>query len=136
VVAVAGLALVAIAAVMLVAAPDEASYAADLLPAFVVLGFGLGLVFPAVSLTAMSDVDHDGAGLASGLMMTAHEVGAALGVAVLAAVAAAAGGGAGFGVGYEDAFTVAAAIAAGLAVVAMVALPVVRPVAGARVAIH
>ena len=46
VVAVAGLALVAVATGLMAAAPDHASYAADLLPAFVVLGIGAGLGVP------------------------------------------------------------------------------------------
>jgi MFS family permease len=135
VVAVVGLVAMAGAAVLLATAPEDASYAADLLPGFLVLGLGAGLVFPAVSVTAMSDVDHDGAGLASGLMMTAHEIGAALGVAVLSAVAA---GGplADFALGYEEGFWTAALIAAALAAVALFALPAVRPPAGARVGMH
>jgi hypothetical protein len=45
-----------------------------------------------VSVAAMADVgDHD-AGLASGLMTAAHELGAAIGVAVLASIAAAGSG--------------------------------------------
>jgi predicted MFS family arabinose efflux permease len=135
VVAVVGLVAMAGAAVLLATAPEDASYAADLLPGFLVLGLGAGLVFPAVSVTAMSDVDHDGAGLASGLMMTAHEIGAALGVAVLSAVAA---GGplADFALGYEEGFWTAALIAAALTAVALFALPAVRPPAGARVGMH
>jgi EmrB/QacA subfamily drug resistance transporter len=133
-VALIGLAGMAGAATWLAVAPDQAGYAADLLPGFLLLGLGVGLVLPAVSVTAMSEVTHDGAGLASGLMMTAHEIGAAVGVALLSAVAA--GPLAGFAVGYGDAFTVAAAIAAGLAVLALVALPAVRPAAGARVGMH
>src|SRR5262249_39183451 len=83
--AVAGLALVAAGAALLALAPQHAGYAADLLPGLVVIGLGVGLVFPAANVTAMSEVSHDGAGLASGLMSTSHELGAALGVAVLAA---------------------------------------------------
>ncbi len=39
----------------------------------------------------MADVDPDGAGLASGLITTAHEIGAAFGVAIFSAVALGAG---------------------------------------------
>jgi fucose permease len=134
-----GLGLMASAAVLLAAAPLEASYAADLLPGFVLLGLGVGLVLPAANITAMSDVRDAGAGLASGLMSTAHELGAALGVAVLSAIAGRAGGptdDAAFAAGYEDAFLAVAAIAAALALAALTALPAVRPPAGARVAVH
>ena len=126
--------LVAAAAGLLAAAPGLASYTEDLLPAFLMLGFGIGLVFPAVSITAMSDVDDEAAGLASGMMMTAHEIGAAVGVAVLSAVAAA--DPIDFAVGYGDGFLVAAGTAAALAVGARFALPVVRPRPGTRIVIH
>ena len=72
-------------ALVLSMAPERADYLSDLLPGFVALGAGMGLVFPTVSLTAMSDVAHDDSGLASGLMQTSHEIGAALGVAVMSA---------------------------------------------------
>jgi EmrB/QacA subfamily drug resistance transporter len=135
-VAVAGLALVMLAALGLVAAPDRASYVPDLLPPFVALGAGVGLVFPTVSVTSMSDVRHDEAGLASGVMTTAHEIGAALGVAVLSAVAAGAGGGLGSPAGYERGFVVAAAVAGALAVFAAAAMPSVRPAGRIHGAIH
>ncbi len=132
-VAAAGLALMAAGALALALAPDRASYATDLLPGFAALGFGLGLVFPAVSVTAMSEVHADGAGLASGLMSTAHELGAALGVAVLSAVAASSTG---LAAGYGDGYLVAAAIAAGLAVLGLLAVPSVRPAPGVSVPVH
>jgi MFS family permease len=137
-VVLAGLLLLALAAALLAAAPSEASYAADLLPGFVLLGLGVGLVLPAANVTALSDVDASRAGLASGLMSTAHELGAALGAALLSAVAAAAGpfDGPGFAAGYEDGFIVAAAIASAMAVAALAAVPSVRPARGAHVAIH
>jgi EmrB/QacA subfamily drug resistance transporter len=74
-----GLGLISVASLLLWAAPDHASYFAELLPAFLVLGVGIGLVFPAASVTTMTDVRQEEAGLASGLMTTAHELGAALG---------------------------------------------------------
>jgi EmrB/QacA subfamily drug resistance transporter len=121
-------------ALLLAAAPDRASYLQDLLPGLLVLGLGVGLTFVAASVTAMAEVRHEQAGLASGLMTTAHELGAALGVAVLSAVALSSSGG--FAAGYGSGFIAAAAIAALLAVVAMVALPSVRPAPGTRVALH
>jgi len=132
-VAVTGLALIAAGALLLTLAPDRASYATDLLPGFLVLGLGVGLVFPTASVTAMSDVHAERAGLASGLMSTAHELGAALGVAVLSAVAASVPDAA---AGYDDGFLVAAGIAAGLAVLALLAVPAVRPAPGLSAATH
>ena len=87
----------------------------------------------AVTVTAMAEVRHEEAGLASGIMTTAHELGAALGVAVLAAVAIANNNPVG---GYGNGFLVAAAIAALLAVVAVIALPALRPASGTQVSMH
>jgi EmrB/QacA subfamily drug resistance transporter len=134
VVVLVGAALMAGGALLLAAAPDRASYLQDLLPGLLVLGLGVGLTFVAASVTAMAEVSHEQAGLASGLMTTAHELGAALGVAVLSAVALSASGG--FAVGYGVGFLAAAAIAAVLALVALVAVPSVRPAPGTRVAMH
>jgi hypothetical protein len=93
------------------------------------LGLGFGTTLPAVQIAAMSGVGHHGAGAASGLMSTAHEVGAALGVAILSSAA-------GTAFAFSDAMVVAAAIAGGLAALALIAAPVVRPAPGARVAAH
>jgi EmrB/QacA subfamily drug resistance transporter len=133
--AVIGLVLMSGASALLAAAPDDASYVTNLLPGFLLLGLGAGLVFPSASVTGMSEVDHESAGLASGLMTTAHEVGAALGVAALSAIAAA-GTSAGFASGYSDAFAAASGTAAVLGAVAAFTLPAVRPAADARVGLH
>jgi EmrB/QacA subfamily drug resistance transporter len=130
---VVGLVLVSGGAWVLAAAPDEASYATDLLPGFLVLAAGVGLVFASLPVAAMAHVEHDQAGLASGLMFTSHEIGAAIGVAALSAVAAGADG---FAVGYGDGFTIAAVGAAVLAILALVAMPAVRPAPGTRVSVH
>jgi EmrB/QacA subfamily drug resistance transporter len=129
----AGLLLAASGALLLSGAPDDAAYAADILPGFVSMGLGLGLVFVGVSITAMSDVDPHAAGLASGILTTAHELGAALGVAVLAAVATGAGG---IAAGYGDGFLIAAAVSGALAVLTGVGVPSVRPAAGAAHGLH
>lgn len=129
----AGLVVAAAGALLLSGAPADAGYATDLLPGFLALGFGVGLVFVSVSVTAMHDIGHEQAGLASGLMTTGHELGAAIGVAVLASVALGAGG---IADGYGDGFLVAAGAAAALAVLALIAVPSVRPQAGARVSMH
>ena len=84
-----GLLLVGAGGLLLLVAPDTASYGTDVLPGFVVLGFGVGLVFPAASIAAMSQIGEETAGLASGLMTTGHELGAAFGVAAISAIATA-----------------------------------------------
>jgi MFS family permease len=133
---VGGLAIAAVGALLLSGAPSDARYVRDLLPGLLALGFGVGLTFVSVSVTAMHDVAHERAGLASGIMTTAHEIGAALGVAVLASVAAGAGDAAGIAGGYGDGFLVAAGIAAGLAVLAALTVPSVRPEPGSTVSMH
>ena len=134
-VAIAGLLLMTGAALLFATVPGDATYLANLLPGYLLLGIGAGLVFPAASVTAMSEVDHDGAGLASGLVTTAHEIGAALGVAGLSAIAAASPF-SDFAAGYADAFAAAATVAVALAGAAALVLPAVRPVPGVRVGMH
>jgi EmrB/QacA subfamily drug resistance transporter len=139
VVAVTGLALIAGGDLLLAGAPDDASYAANLLPGFLPLGFGVGLVFVSVTVTSMSEIPGERAGLASGLMTTAHEIGAALGVAALSAIALGAGtqaAGAGFADGYADGSLAAALLAGALALLVVAAVPAFRPAAGERVALH
>jgi len=126
-----GLTVAAVGAALCASAPGAAdvSYAADVLPGMLALGVGFGVTLPAVQIAAMSGVGHHGAGAASGLMSTAHEIGAALGVAVLSSAA-------GTAFAFGHAMVVAAAIAGALAVLALVAAPAVRPAPGVRVAAH
>jgi EmrB/QacA subfamily drug resistance transporter len=131
---VAGLAVMGAGALLLTGVSARSGYASGLLPGLLVTGAGAGLVLPATAVTAMSEIAADRAGLASGLMTAAHEIGAALGVAVFSAVAVAASGG--VAAGYRHGFILAAAVAGGLAVVAALLVPAVRPAAGARVAVH
>ncbi len=84
---VGGLLIVALGSTLLAGMDSDPSYLTDVLPGFLVVGLGTGLLFVAISIVAMDGIDHEHAGLASGVMMTGHEVGAALGVAALTAVA-------------------------------------------------
>jgi MFS family permease len=133
-----GLILMAAGAGWLAAAPDRATYASDLLPGLLVMGVGLGLVFVTVQVTGMSEVRERTAGLASGLMTTGHEIGAALGVAVFSAVATGTGGLTALGSpsGYGDGLTVAALVALGLAGLAAATVPAIRPPRAAHVGMH
>jgi EmrB/QacA subfamily drug resistance transporter len=143
VLAAAGLTLMAGGALLLAQASPAAGYP-GLLPGFLVLGFGTGLVLPAASVTALADAGPGDAGFASGFLATAHELGAALGVAVFTAIAVAASttasvntglvntGDAGFAAGYHRAFLVAAGAAAVLAVLTLLTAPAVRPAPGTR----
>ncbi|WP_375488846.1 MFS transporter [uncultured Jatrophihabitans sp.] len=82
--ALSGLALMALGLALFALAPADANYAAQLMPTMVLLGLGAGACFPALMGLAMSGVQPDQAGLASGLVNTTAQVGGALGLAVLA----------------------------------------------------
>jgi EmrB/QacA subfamily drug resistance transporter len=138
-VAAGGLLLAAGGAFWLSTAPVDARFATDLLPGLLLVGLGVGLVFVAVSITAMAGIPAQHAGMASGFLMTGHEIGAALGVAVLAAVATAAGDlttPTGAATGFSGGFLAAAGIAVGLAVVAFLAMPAQRATGQARLHMH
>jgi len=83
-----GMALIALGLLLFAHAPVDGSFTTDVLPAMIVLGFGVGLAFNPVLLAAMSDVEQSDAGLASGVVNTSFMMGGALGLAVLASLAA------------------------------------------------
>ena len=62
------------------------SFASELLPGYLLMGFALPFTFIPVSIAALAGVSHDEAGLASGLINTAQQVGGAVGVAVCSSV--------------------------------------------------
>jgi MFS family permease len=64
----------------------DGSYVADLLPGFLLIGVGLGFAFVPVSIAALAGVTGKEAGLASGLINTAQQIGGALGLAILVTV--------------------------------------------------
>jgi EmrB/QacA subfamily drug resistance transporter len=137
VVVVGGLALIAGGDLLLSRAPANAAYATDLLPGFLLLGLGVGLTFVAISVTAMSEIQSERAGFASGLMTTAHELGAAFGVAIFSAVAlGSVAAGTVFVQGYGKGALAGAGIALVLALFAAKAVPDFRPVAGHRITMH
>ena len=57
--------------------------------ALCLMGMGMGLIFVPLMLNAVSSVDHGQAGLASGLLNTAQQLGGSIGLAVLVSVATA-----------------------------------------------
>ena len=79
-----GMVLVAIALALFTRAPVHGSYVEHVLPVMILLGFGIGVSFPALMTLAMSGATREDAGLASGLVNTTAQVGGALGLAVLA----------------------------------------------------
>jgi MFS family permease len=108
----AGLVISASGALVLASIDVDPSYLTDVLPGFALLGLGVGPMFVAISVAAMGDVPQEQSGMASGLLMTGHEIGAALGVAALTAVAGDLTTRAGIITGTHDAFL---AVAIGLA---------------------
>jgi EmrB/QacA subfamily drug resistance transporter len=67
--------------------PVDGSYAGDLLPGYLIVGFALAFTFIPVSIAALAGVTYREAGLASGLYNTTNQVGGAVGVAVASSVA-------------------------------------------------
>ena len=84
----AGMALAAIAMGMLAQLGVYSSYAGHLLPAMLVLGVGLGLVFAPAQDFATRGVEPGDAGVASGLVNAGYQVGGSLGLALLSTLAA------------------------------------------------
>jgi EmrB/QacA subfamily drug resistance transporter len=83
-----GLGLIGAGLVLFTRAPVDGDYLTHVLPVMLLLGTGAGLSFPALMTLAMSGATRSDAGLASGLVNTTAQVGAALGLAVLATLAA------------------------------------------------
>jgi EmrB/QacA subfamily drug resistance transporter len=68
---------------LLTRAGADGSYAAQLLPGFILFGFGIiGVGVPA-QIAAVADVEHHEAGAASGVVTAFYQVGGALGLAVV-----------------------------------------------------
>jgi hypothetical protein len=107
------------------------------LPGFALAAAGLGMALVTATTTAMSRVDPHRAGMVSGVVNTAHELGAALGVALISTLASAgveaeSAAAATVVAGFGDAFLTGAIIAAvGAAAVAWL-LPAGRPPASDR----
>jgi predicted MFS family arabinose efflux permease len=83
-----GITMAAGGLVLLAGISTHGSYAADLLPAFMLMSIGMGLTFVPVTLLATTNVRPEDAGLASGLFNTAQQVGGALGLAILSTISA------------------------------------------------
>ena len=63
------------------------SYAADLLPGFLIVALGMALCFVPISIAALAGVQQAEAGIASGLINTTQQVGGAVGIALLSTLA-------------------------------------------------
>jgi EmrB/QacA subfamily drug resistance transporter len=83
-----GLLVAAAALGLLTRLNTTGTYVADVLPAEVLLGLGMGCVFPPAISLATRHVDPRDAGVAAAVVNTAQQVGGSVGVAVLNGVAA------------------------------------------------
>jgi EmrB/QacA subfamily drug resistance transporter len=67
--------------------PVDGRYAVDLLPTFLLVGLGCGLIFVTLQVAAFVGLNDEEAGLGAGLINTSQETGGALGLAVIATIA-------------------------------------------------
>src|SRR3954453_12595522 len=81
-----GMTLAAIAMVLLAQLEIDSSYAAHVLPALLVMGVGLGLIFAPAMSTATFEVAPSDAGVASAMVNTSQQVGGSIGTAVLSTI--------------------------------------------------
>jgi EmrB/QacA subfamily drug resistance transporter len=86
---VGGLVLTTVGLVLFTGVSAGGSYTADVLIPSIVVALGLGFSFVPLTIIAVAGVTHHEAGMASGLINTAQQVGGALGLAVLSSIAAA-----------------------------------------------
>ena len=120
------MALVALGLALFARAPVDGNFLVDVLPSMLILGVGIGMAMNPLLLAAMSDVEPQDAGVASGVVNTSFMMGGALGLAVLASVAAARTGdsrsAAALVDGYQAAFLIGAVFAVAAGAVAAVFL--------------
>jgi|tagenome__1003787_1003787.scaffolds.fasta_scaffold20975686_3 EmrB/QacA subfamily drug resistance transporter len=130
-----GMALVGVGMLLFGRAPVGGSFGIDVLPAEIITALGVGLAFVPVTIAAMAGSAPQEAGLASGLVNTARQIGGSLGLAILATIAVArtsdlAGHVAltpALNSGFHHAFVVGAGFAVLGALLAAVLIPPVRP---------
>jgi EmrB/QacA subfamily drug resistance transporter len=130
-----GMALVGVGMLLFGRAPVGGSFAVNVLPAEIVTALGVGLAFVPVTIAAMAGSAPHEAGLASGLVNTARQIGGSLGLAILATIAVArtadltgdVGLKPALNSGFHHAFVVGAGFAFLGAVLAAVLIPRVRP---------
>lgn len=85
---VSGLSLAASGFVLFTQLPIDGQYWSHIVPAMLLVAVGAGLVFVALTVAAVSEATEADAGLASGMVTTAQQVGGALGLAVLVSIGA------------------------------------------------
>jgi EmrB/QacA subfamily drug resistance transporter len=86
-VVITGLATTGIGLVLLGHVPASATYTANILPGLILIGIGAGFSFVSINTAALAQVKETVAGLASGLLSSAAQLGGAVGLAVIVAAA-------------------------------------------------
>jgi hypothetical protein len=108
----------------------EGSYFVNMLPALLLLGVGLGMVFVPMQNLALFGVDKDDSGVASALVNASQQIGGSLGIALFSTIAAAATAGgvtlAALSAGYALVFLLAAGVAILIAPVALLLINIDR----------
>jgi DHA2 family methylenomycin A resistance protein-like MFS transporter len=99
---------------------DAGDSAADLVPALLLLGAGIGIALPAMTSTAVSAAPEAQTGMASAVHNASRQVGATLGVAVLGTIVFSHASLAG---GLRAALVVAAALLAAVAALILLLVP-------------
>jgi EmrB/QacA subfamily drug resistance transporter len=79
-----GLVLFGVALILYTRIGVNGSYVSDLLPGYLLAGFGMGFAFVPLSILALAGVEERDYGLASGLINTAQNIGGAIGLAIAA----------------------------------------------------
>ncbi|GAB6902834.1 MFS transporter [Kineosporia succinea] len=79
----AGAVMSVIGLLLLTTAGATGSYALELLPGFLLFGFGIMWIGVPGQISAVSEVDHNDAGAASGLVSAGYQVGGVLGLAIV-----------------------------------------------------
>lgn len=69
--------------------PVQGNFVRDLLPGTVIIGFGIVITLVSVTIAATAGISDSEQGMASGLLNTSQQIGAALGLAILVAVSTA-----------------------------------------------
>jgi EmrB/QacA subfamily drug resistance transporter len=121
----AGMGLLAAGLIFFTQISADGSYAADLLPGFLLIGVGLGFAFVPVSIAALSGATDKEAGLASGLINTNQQIGGAIGLAILISISTTRSDnliddGVTQAVAFTDGYSLAFWVAAGFAVLGVI----------------
>ncbi|PTT68063.1 MFS transporter [Arthrobacter sp. HMWF013] len=110
----------------------DGSYAVNMLPALILMGIGLGMVFVPMQNLALFGVDEHDAGVASALVNATQQIGGSLGIALFSTIAAAATAAAGgsnmaaLSTGYSSVFLWAAGVAILITPVALLLITITR----------